>query len=749
MRRAWIGCLVVVVPAMALSVDSVAGAENRVVLRDGFELRGEVKIEENRIEVESGARKYVFGNRQLLQPTAVASEAPPERFALEQPLAKRGMTLPGVVRIVRVGPFDAWGRRSVVLRDARGREVNVIQGITELYPTHVVLRGIKRRWRSAMSVARIPTGQLVPILLRSGDAKKFVDQLKVVQFLLQAKRFGEAKTRLEAIESEFPGEQSRIGELRDRLRRGVTERALALADQALATGQVTRADELHGSLADYPIPPDRRVEWSRLGTRLEALTTKIGRARELSKTAVRVDDPEQQAIVDEAIAEISTSITPASVARLEPMLALADQADVTPTEQLALAMTGWTVGPKLADRDLDRAVRLWRQRRALLDAVRADGEGAFAQALERLTGLGAKPDLLLQMAPLLPAPATEAEPEKPLTITFSTEDFEGLRYHVLLPPEYDRYRDYPTVVTLHGLDTTPERQLEFWSRTAAEHGYVVIAPEYRFDQSRPYGYSVREHVAFLETLADARRRFAIDADKVFLSGHDLGGFAAWDLGMSHPDQFAGLIPFTSAPRFYCERYLSNLALLPVITIDGSFNGDNPFVTAQQCLKYFAAGYDAIYVEYHGRGGEMFSAELPTLFEWMSVKRREPAPREFSVTTARLSDRRFYWLKADSMLKNATVPPELFGKAKFRAAKISAKVNDDNSVRIRARGLESMSVYLPARLVHLDDPDLAIHVNGKRIHRGTIEPDLETMLRELVATGDRKNLVVKRIEVPRL
>ena len=49
-------------------------------------------------------------------------------------------------------------------------------------------------------------------------------------------------------------------------------------------------------------------------------------------------------------------------------------------------------------------------------------------------------------------------------------------------------------------------------------------------------------------LRDAMRRFSIDSDRVFLSGHSIGGDAAWDIGLAHPDLWAGVIPIVVRSR---------------------------------------------------------------------------------------------------------------------------------------------------------------------------------------------------------
>ena len=49
---------------------------------------------------------------------------------------------------------------------------------------------------------------------------------------------------------------------------------------------------------------------------------------------------------------------------------------------------------------------------------------------------------------------------------------------------------------------------------------------------KSYEFSAREHGAVLYALRDAYRRFSLDTDRVFLTGHSIGGNAAWDIGLA-------------------------------------------------------------------------------------------------------------------------------------------------------------------------------------------------------------------------
>ena len=70
----------------------------------------------------------------------------------------------------------------------------------------------------------------------------------------------------------------------------------------------------------------------------------------------------------------------------------------------------------------------------------------------------------------------------------------------------------------------------------------MIAPEYNVPgQPHDYRYTTSEHAAVELALRDARKRYAIDSDRVFVAGQLIGGNMAWDYALAHPDLFAGVV----------------------------------------------------------------------------------------------------------------------------------------------------------------------------------------------------------------
>jgi predicted esterase len=327
-----------------------------------------------------------------------------------------------------------------------------------------------------------------------------------------------------------------------------------------------------------------------------------------------------------------------------------------------------------------------------------------------------------------------------------------IKFWVLLPPEYDSYRRYPCLVTLNGGATTPLQQIAWWAgdyspeaRTrygqATRHGYILIAPQWTREHQRKYEYSAREHAAVLLTLRDACKRFSIDVDRVFLSGHSIGGDAAWDIGLAHPDLWAGVLPIVAIADKYVNLYWENGRYVPMYFVSGEKDGNKRALNATNWDRYLThSGYDAMIVEFQGRGHEHFHDEIQNLFNWMNVHKRDFFPKEFTVKSLRPWDNFFWWVETDKPNANAMILPAAWG-AVPRPAKTEASVNAVNGISVSS-ACEKLTVWLSPDLI-VFDASLKVRLN--RREQKNIQPSASTLLEDVRTRGDRQHPFWAKVE----
>ena len=113
---------------------------------------------------------------------------------------------------------------------------------------------------------------------------------------------------------------------------------------------------------------------------------------------------------------------------------------------------------------------------------------------------------------------------------------------------------------------------------AGQNGYIlacVRAGKRRDHSAAVYSYSEREHNLVLQHAArSCALTYNIDSDRVFLFGLGQGANMAMDVGLAHPDLFAGVIPMGPNPEYFVNAYWRNGQYLPFYLISGSVAGEN-------------------------------------------------------------------------------------------------------------------------------------------------------------------------------
>jgi predicted esterase len=360
-----------------------------------------------------------------------------------------------------------------------------------------------------------------------------------------------------------------------------------------------------------------------------------------------------------------------------------------------------------------------------------------------------------------------------LTVSTGMAEEPQITYWVQVPPEYDPYRRYPCIVTLNGEATTPLQQIDWWAGSynpaaqtrrgqATRHGYIVISPRWTRDYQRQYEYSAREHAAVLLPLRDACKRFSIDVDRVFLTGHSLGGTAAWDVGLAHPDLWAGVMPIVAMPTGtateptfkYISQYWENAKYVPLYFVSGE-KDSSKWASATDWDKYLTKiGYDAMVVEYLGRGHEAgapgFFDEIQQLFDWMSLHKRDFFPKEFKVQSLRPWDNFFWWVETGEPREISVLLPAEWGDNPVpakppRPAETKTSMLAPNGVSVISRNCNKIRVWLSPELVNFNDT-LKVEINGKAQRK--IQPAKDVLLEDVRTRGDRQHPFWAKVEYER-
>lgn len=716
-----------------------------VVLTDGTRYSGVLDRLGSIILVDDDLRLIAFGQRQLSDLIEGADLTAEEEFDIPQIAAARSgiLQVVNLHAITRIEPFDEFGRRTVFFLAAPGKEVGLIQAIVKLTPRHARLVGLNYKWEGAIGTLAVPRSVVRSLLHRSIDETRFSDRVRIVNFLARVGWLVAAEEELEAIEKEFPDQAEGIATARRILGELKARRALEEIQRRRNAGQHGLVYRLLQQDLPAESPGEVVVAFRTLRQQYEQDLADLETVRSEAISLLEHIPADLRSRASELAREIRSQATFESLARLRIYLDLRNNPSLEADAKLGLLMSAWLAGTPYARPDLRRALDLWRARRRVRDYILGNDfdREQIERELEETEGL--TPELLREVIRYMPPPYA-GSPVEPGVITRVQQDVgqgdEAISYYVLLPPEYHPEHRYPAVVSLNGRVTTPKMQAEWWATQAQRYGYIVIAPDYLSSMERGYEFSVAEHLRVVHAIRDALLRFSIDANRVFLSGHYEGAEAAWDIGLGHPDLFAGIIPIAGPAGQFTRFYRSNAQHVPVCIIDGSLNNDSPQENRIMADPLMRAGLDVRFLQYHGRGREPFSDAQLELFDWMERRRRVTWPRKFECRTGRVCDDQFYLVTIRELMPGLINDPQTLsspGRRSVRTATIRAQVIEDpNTVILDLRGPLVADVWLGPDVVDLART-INLRINGRGVPPQELRPRIGPLLQYYYRTGDRE------------
>ncbi len=719
---------------------------------------------QNIVVVDDNLCRIFFSERLLREFHPEDNRQVDEKFPIHQHVARGGSSIKVVGQPVRIQAFDEFGRRIFSMMTAKG-QIDIVQGITLLTPQWTKVEGVKYVWDMRMATSSIPRGTLQKILLKQIDPKNIEHYKKIARFYLQCERYEEAKQILDNLVKVFPDRKDLKEQLAPSLRAIVQLAAQRRLHELKLRSAAGQHQLVCAGLKRFPTEGVAGEVLQGVREMTQDYETRAARRQEVVKQlralAERLQDTVSKENLKPILDEIAAEINENTLDRLAAFLQTASNPKTPDTEKLALAVSGWLLGADAATDELHVAISAYKVRRMIREYLNGtsspDRQRVYSYIKQEAGGeMSMVANLLSHIKPPIrpPKPVAGKPGYFEIEVAGLGKD-DPVTYCIQLPPEYDPYRLYPTIVALHGEVSTAAQQIDWWAgdwnksgqRTgqASRYGYIVIAPAWGEEHQAVYGYSAREHAAVLNSLRDACRRFSIDTDRVFLSGQSMGGDAAWDIGLSHPDLWAGVIPIVAQSDRYCTFYWQNGRYVPFYIVAGELDGGKMIKNAHSTLdRWLRYGYNATVVEYLGRGHEDFYDDILRMFDWMGRYHRNFFPREFNCETMRSWDNYFWWVEVQGLPVRSQVDPSDWPPPNgMQPAQIKAKMTDKNGLNVRT-GTSQVTVWLSPKMLNFKER-ATITVNGRRIGDQKIHPDLGTMLEDVRTRGDRQHPFWAKLE----
>lgn len=733
---------------------------------------------------------YVLdGARRIVLPEPVSSDqgvpTPPEDvFELRQQVVRADRSsIRSVGSVLRRMPFNEFGRRQIYVDTNKG-PVWLLEGITELAPKYARVQGIEMDGQGLfefpfdyrISTTTIP-GDLLVQLLRNAtaDLNDYHQRLSIVQFLYTAERYRDALRELRRLLTDFPDLPDLQKENALKFKESLTTEAARLVlnelEMRIEAGQFQLVREQLKNFDPTDVTPETVAQADAQRRQLESLI----QSASTFKQKIQGDfdaylaeanlDEELKTTLDEMRQEILNNLNPHNVNRLSTYGLRSNDAESTPEKRLSFLISGWLLGAADAIDNIQITFSMVPARELLIQYLNSTSDIERAEILDRLRALegGAVRYLAPMARQLLPWKKPPApEPQSVGFFRLQLMDLPGQpEFLVQLPPEYDPYKKYPCVLSACDIGQSPEREIEWWDATlnpatglrtgnASRHGYITIAPDWRKPLEYSYDYGPHAANVMLSSLREACRMFSIDSDRVFLSGHGVGGEVAWDIGLAHPDTWAGVVPISAVADRYITFYKEN----PVYNLPFYFVlGENhiPPMRAtignmdkrEDVFKHMArsTNFNFIVVIYRGRRSEHFYEEILSIFKWMRTQRRKfyLPERKFRVASMRPWDNYFWFFEADD-LPRVVLPPEWFLADDKGATQIEGEIKQtsDGNTNIQVSGGGTAATFWLSPQWSDLDKEILINWKGIKTFRGSVQPSRRVLLEDLRRRSDTNN-----------
>jgi len=253
----------------------------------------------------------------------------------------------------------------------------------------------------------------------------------------------------------------------------------------------------------------------------------------------------------------------------------------------------------------------------------------------------------------------------PQVVTFLSDvDDSDQPYALYVPRNYSPDRTWPLVVSLHGAGSNHRLNLRrvfgkgnlpgesdvLASRVFPPLGdvdYIVASPLARGDM----GYRGIGEKDVLDVLADVKRRFRVDPDRVYLTGLSLGGGGALWLGMTRPDIWAAVAAVCPAVPDGLEELAGNLQNVPVKVFQGEIDPVVPAVQTRAWVQRLRdAGVAVEYAEYRSVRHNAWDTAYRdrAIFEWFGHHRRVSKPTRVQFAADSYARASAYWLRLEKL-----------------------------------------------------------------------------------------------------
>jgi predicted esterase len=205
------------------------------------------------------------------------------------------------------------------------------------------------------------------------------------------------------------------------------------------------------------------------------------------------------------------------------------------------------------------------------------------------------------------------------------KDGRAWKYTLFVPAEYNADRTYPLLVYLHGFGA---RGVDGNKPTTDGPGPFIQEREETFNMLALFPQSETGHweadttddQRVITILEEVVRDYAVDRQRIYLTGTSMGGFGVWSLAAHYPHKWAAIVPICGGGDPASAKAIKHI---PCWCFHGACDNVIDVGQSRRMIEALqAAGASSRYTEYpdvgHGCWGRAYAT--PELWEWLRHQR---------------------------------------------------------------------------------------------------------------------------------
>ncbi len=332
-----------------------------------------------------------------------------------------------------------------------------------------------------------------------------------------------------------------------------------------------------------------------------------------------------------------------------------------------------------------------------------------------------------------------------------------------VPKSYDPAKAAPLLLVGHGGNSAMSADyakkaalggLNPWLPVVERKGMVLAAPLSERGWG-PVGNSI-----LLSAISRLQRELHLNPDRIYVTGHSMGGHLSWRSAIQMPDRWGAVSPMSGGYDYVDNKLVFTLVDCPGYATFGTKEpyGINGF--DKKIAKWMAEhNFDWKLAEKRG-GHEIFKDEIPKIAHFLLTHPRnlyrsrvygvggpsvvfdgEENPR-WSCKHTWNPDRpiprsTFHWIRMYPLPKDSP--------ADKSTERVWAENLGDNRIRLTSQFVRRLRIYLHPKMIDFATP-VEVVANGRIVFQGKVEPSLKTMLELVREFDDRSRIFYAAIDV---